>query len=344
MSVSLYRKYRPQSFSEVLGQDHIVAALSSSLKSGNISHAYLFAGSRGTGKTSIARIFARDIGATPSDIYEIDAASYRGINEMKELLSGISTLPFESKYKVYILDEVHMLTREAWNALLKSLEEPPAHVVFILATTELHKVLDTVKSRCQVFEFKKPSIEILSGQVQTVAKKEGVAVDEEAATIIAKRGDGAFRDTLGLLERVMQSSDSKKITSADVEKILRTPQHELVTDFLVAVVTKNIEGALSIVHKVEETGQGLDHFIEQVIQTSRLVLLYRFAPDFAASVAGDLSPDAREKIVAWSKEKNIIDSKFLIELITILGEMKKTSIPVIVVELAIMRILGNNEA
>ena len=127
MSVSLYRKYRPQNFSEVLDQKHIVTALESAIASGTISHAYLFAGSRGTGKTSIARIFARSIGTSPSDIYEIDAASNRGINEAKELIAGVSTLPFDSKYKVYILDEVHMLTKEAWNAFLKTLEEPPAH-------------------------------------------------------------------------------------------------------------------------------------------------------------------------------------------------------------------------
>jgi len=149
--VSLYRKYRPQTWGEVLGQNSLVKALSSAIKSDQISHAYLFSGSRGTGKTSVARIFARELGTSANDIYEIDAASYRGINEMKELLAGVTTLPFDSKYKVYILDEAHQLTKEAFNALLKNLEEPPAHVIFILATTELYKILDTVKSRCQIF-------------------------------------------------------------------------------------------------------------------------------------------------------------------------------------------------
>jgi DNA polymerase-3 subunit gamma/tau len=169
--ISLYRKYRPSNFDEVLGQEAIVATLQSALKSGNISHAYLFAGSRGTGKTSIARIFAKELGTSPNDIYEIDAASNNGVDEMRELTSGVNTLPFDSKYKVYILDEVHMLSKSSFNALLKTLEEPPAHVIFLLATTELHKVLDTVKSRCQVFEFKKPTIEILVFHDQRRCKK-----------------------------------------------------------------------------------------------------------------------------------------------------------------------------
>ena len=234
MSLSLYRKYRPETFDAVLGQDHVVHALQSALKSGNLSHAYLFAGSRGTGKTSIARIFARELGTSPSDIYEIDAASNNSVDQIRELVEGVSTLPFDSKYKVYILDEVHMLSKSAFNALLKTLEEPPAHVIFILATTELHKVLDTVKSRCQVFEFKKPSVETLVNLIQDVAKKEKIPMNEEVAQFIAKRGDGAFRDTLGILERV-------KDTPLDqVEKTFSVSSHEVVLDFVSSLVSKNV--------------------------------------------------------------------------------------------------------
>lgn len=142
--IALYRKYRPQKFKDVVGQDHVVKVLQGAIDLGNISHAYLFSGSRGTGKTSIARIFAKEIGTTPNDLYEIDAASNRGIDDIREIRDGVSTLPFESKYKVYIIDEVHMLTKEAFNALLKTLEEPPAHAVFILATTELDKLPEWV--------------------------------------------------------------------------------------------------------------------------------------------------------------------------------------------------------
>ena len=155
--LALYRKYRPKNFKEVLGQDHIVDVLESSVDTNKDSHAYLFVGSRGTGKTSVARIFATSIGVSANDLYEIDAASNRGIEDIRELRDGARVLPFDSKYKVYIIDEVHMLSKDAWGALLKILEEPPKHVIFILATTEFHKVPETIISRCQVFVFKKAS-------------------------------------------------------------------------------------------------------------------------------------------------------------------------------------------
>jgi DNA polymerase-3 subunit gamma/tau len=185
--IALYRKYRPETFDDVLGQDAIVASLKHAIAQEKVSHAYLFAGSRGTGKTSIARIFARALGTSANDIYEIDAASHNGVDEIRELRDGVATLPFDSKYKVYILDEVHMLSKPAFNALLKTLEEPPKHVVFILATTELHKVPETVRSRCQIFEFKKPHAALLASFVQAIAKKEGGAVDDGAAELIVKR-------------------------------------------------------------------------------------------------------------------------------------------------------------
>ena len=179
--LALYRKYRPAKFSEIVGQEAVVTALKGALKDGKISHAYLFAGSRGTGKTSIARIFARELGTTDKDTYEIDAASNRGIDDIRALRDAVQTLPFDSKYKIYILDEVHMLSKDAFNALLKTLEEPPAHVIFILATTEMQKLPETVISRCQVFEFKRPSVEILRKVISTAAKSEKITLDESSA-------------------------------------------------------------------------------------------------------------------------------------------------------------------
>ncbi len=337
MSLSLYRKYRPETFDAVLGQDHVVHALQSALKSGNLSHAYLFAGSRGTGKTSIARIFARELGTSPSDIYEIDAASNNSVDQIRELVEGVSTLPFDSKYKVYILDEVHMLSKSAFNALLKTLEEPPLHVIFILATTELHKVLDTVKSRCQVFEFKKPSIEILVNLIQDVAKKEKIPMNEEVAQFIAKRGDGAFRDTLGILERM------KDIPLDQVEKTFSVSSHEIVLDFVTSLVSKNLESSISILNKISDEGHAVDDFLENVIDICRLVLLYRFTPEFAETLSTDMNPDRVSKIKSWASEKNVINSDLLAEFLKLLGEVKKSSIPVIPVELALIRILGNNE-
>ncbi len=341
--ISLYRKYRPQNFSEVLGQDAIVKSLESSLKSGAISHAYLFAGSRGTGKTSIARIFAKELGTSPNDIYEIDAASNNGVDEMRELTSGISTLPFDSKYKVYILDEVHMLSKSSFNALLKTLEEPPAHVIFILATTELHKVLDTVKSRCQVFEFKKPTIEILVGMIQEGIKKEGFKIDDEAAELIAKRGNGAFRDTWGIVERVIQSAASKNISVSEIETIMATPHHELVTEFIGALISKNLESSLSIVHKVTDEGHSMDHFIENILEHLRLVLLFRFSPQFAESVSSDLQKDSVTELKKWAGEKNVINAGLVVEFLSVLGEIKKTPMPNIPVELLLIKLLTTNE-
>src|SRR5665647_129786 len=187
--LALYRKYRPKNWKEVLGQDHIIKVLESSVESNKVSHAYLFVGSRGTGKTSVARIFASEIGVSANDMYEIDAASNRGIDDIRELRDGARVLPFDSKYKVYIIDEVHMLSKDAWGALLKTLEEPPKHVIFILATTELQKVPDTIVSRCQVFTFRKPTDSILTSVVTNVAKKEGFELDAGSAELLAILAD-----------------------------------------------------------------------------------------------------------------------------------------------------------
>ena len=200
---ALYRKYRPQKFSEVLGQDQVIKVLKSSIEQGNIAHAYIFSGSRGTGKTSVARIFAREIGTAPADITEIDAASNTSVDNIRELNESINTLPFESKYKVYILDEAHMLSKSAWNALLKTLEEPPTHAIFIMATTESEKIPETVLSRCQTFSFKRPTQKVLKDVVQTIAKKEGFTLDSSAADLIAMLGDGSFRDSQSILQKVL---------------------------------------------------------------------------------------------------------------------------------------------
>jgi len=171
VSETLYRKHRPTAFEDVFGQDEVISILQNSIKQGSISHSYLFSGTRGTGKTSIARIFARELGTSDQDIYEIDAASNRGIGEIRELRAGVDTRPFNSNYKVYIIDEVHMLTKEAFNALLKTLEEPPSHVLFILATTEKHKILDTIISRCQVFDFNRPNKNVYKRQLYIIRQK-----------------------------------------------------------------------------------------------------------------------------------------------------------------------------
>ncbi len=349
--LSLYRKYRPQSFAEVVGQEAVVESLSAALKSGKISHAYLFSGSRGTGKTSIARIFARELGTSPNDLYEIDAASNNGVDEIRELRDGVNTLPFDSKYKVYILDEVHMLSKAAFNALLKTLEEPPKHVIFILATTEPHKVLDTIKSRCQVFEFNRPNISTLANFVIEIGKQEGVSIEKTAAELIAKMGDGAFRDTLGVLERVMNVSQGKEITLDLLFSLAQLPTSTIVNSFIEGLANegvgddkKRLEMSLEFLNKNfnNKMADFYDSFLVFLIEKVRIIILYRFAPELAKELSESLDPIAREKLEDWKKMK-LINSALLLEFIHVREETKKSYIPLIPMELALVRLLGNNQ-
>jgi DNA polymerase III subunit gamma/tau len=228
MGEALYRKYRSKSLSEIVGQEHITQTLDQALKSGRISHAYLFTGPRGVGKTSIARILAHEINGLPytddsmhMDIIEIDAASNRRIDEIRELREKVYMAPTSAKYKVYIIDEVHMLTREAFNALLKTLEEPPAHVVFILATTDAHKLPETIVSRTQRFTFKPVERDKVIGHLRDIAKQESITVSDEALSLLAEHGEGSFRDSISLLDQA--SNQTGKLEAADVERLLGIP-------------------------------------------------------------------------------------------------------------------------
>jgi DNA polymerase-3 subunit gamma/tau len=238
---ALYRKYRPESFADVKDQEHIVSVLEGAIKKGEIPHAILFSGTRGTGKTTLARLFAQAIGTAPMDLYEIDAASNRGIDDIRELKEAVHTMPYESEQKVYIIDEVHMLTKEAFNALLKTLEEPPAHVVFILATTEEDKLLDTILSRCQVFRMHSPSRAVLAEVVTQVAKKEGFTLASEAADLIAIAADGSFRDALGVTQKVILASGDAIGSADEVAVIIGAPKTGTLLKLLMpcTIKTKN---------------------------------------------------------------------------------------------------------
>lgn len=246
---SLYRKYRPHTFGDVVGQDHIVRVLRSAIEQKTPHHAYLFTGTRGIGKTSIARIFAKELGVDPVDITEIDAASYTGVDNVRELTESAMTLPFLSPYKVYILDEVHMLSKAAFNAFLKGLEEPPKHVIYILATTELNKLPDTVVSRCEVHTFRTPTVDILQKVVADIADKESYTIDEDSARLIAMTGDGSFRDTLGVLQKVMSSLDGKKISIEKTEHIIGSPKLSAI-DTLVNLSIQGSEDVVNILNDI----------------------------------------------------------------------------------------------
>ncbi len=224
MGQALYRKYRSKSLGEIIGQEHVTTTLANALKAGRISHAYLLSGPRGVGKTSIARILAHEINSLPYDdeahldIIEIDAASNRRIDEIRDLRDRVNTAPSAAKYKVYIIDEVHMLTKEAFNALLKTLEEPPAHVVFILATTEAHKLPETIISRTQRYSLRPVPEDQVVKHLREIAKGEKLKIDDDALQLIARHGEGSFRDSISLLDQASSSSDH--VTKNDIERIL----------------------------------------------------------------------------------------------------------------------------
>lgn len=337
--LSLYRKYRPQEFDEVLGQEHIVKALKSAIKEEKVSHAYLFSGGRGTGKTSVARIFAKAIGTSNNDLYEMDAASNRGIDEVRALKEAVLTLPFESKYKVYIVDETHMMTKEAFNALLKTLEEPPSHVIFILATTEPDRLPETILSRCQHFMFKKPNHAILKQMVEKVAKKEGFEIEKEAVDLIVVLGDGSFRDTHGVLQKAISLSKKNKITEEDVVSISGAPKKSLVQDFILALGSGEVSKALSIINDVEEGNFDFKVFLNLVIEKVRQIMLLRFAPELIETKKQEFSEEDFKFIQNLSgKGGENITSKTLSRLLVAQGESARSDMPAIPLEIVVMEL------
>ncbi|KKR79456.1 MAG: polymerase III gamma and tau subunit protein [Candidatus Nomurabacteria bacterium GW2011_GWA2_40_9] len=346
-NLALYRKYRPDTFAKVIGQDHIVSILESSVKNDKVSHAYLFVGSRGTGKTSVARIFAEQIGVTKNDLYEIDAASNRGIEDIKELRDGVRVLPFDSKYKIYIIDEVHMLSKDAWGALLKTLEEPPKHVIFILATTELHKVPETIISRCQVFNFKKASDVSLKNILHDVAKKEGFTLEAGVAELLAILADGSFRDGLGVLQKVLNFSTSKnkKITKEEVEKITGTPKTVLVNNFISAIAHEDVATGIETVEKANEENLDMKLFLKLIILKFRMAVVLRYAPKLEAEMRGDLSDEDLIFLKNLIKEdtKGMLRSKALSVLLNAYADIDNAFINGLPIELAIIKILEQDK-
>ena len=341
MADALYRKYRPQTFKDVVGQDHITSVLAGSIEKGSVGHAYLFTGSRGLGKTSIARIFAREIGCSETDTYEIDAASHTGVDHMRELADNVHTQPFESPYKVYIIDEVHMLSKSAFNAFLKTLEEPPSYVVFILATTEAEKLPDTVVSRCQNFAFKKPSRKVLAEVVATVAKKEDTTLEAPAAELIALLADGSFRDALSILQKILSSTDAKTITSTDVEKVTGAPRKTLVSQYVSGIATQDPNISIAALREAEEKGIDMHVFLTLILEYVRSILLLRYSKEIRPELEEQYGSEEVEKMDSFAKEKTL-HSQTLVALLQAHREMKLAPIPALPLELAVIDLIGQD--
>lgn len=355
---SLYRKYRPITFDDVIGQTHIVQTLSNAIIHGRIGHAYLFTGPRGTGKTTMARIFARSVncqnpnGAKPClecdvcknitdgrslDIFEIDAASNTGVDNIRELRENVKFPPSQAKFKIYIIDEVHMLSTGAFNALLKTLEEPPAHAIFILATTEIHKVPETIISRCQRYDFTRLSLEHIIEKLSLIAKSEKIEVEKSALEMIAISAEGGMRDAESLLGQVMSLED-KKITSKEVEDILGTTRRQSLESMAKHLLDKNVSEAISLINELSQDGYDLDVFNKSFLNYLRQLMLVSVDPKLASLFSYELTKEQSQIIVEQTKGHAAKEILFIIQCFTeIQGKIKSAFIPQLPLEMAAIK-------
>jgi len=368
MSLVLYRKYRPQTFSDVIGQEHIVKTLSNAVASGLITHAYLFSGPRGSGKTTIARLLAKAVncqnlqGADPCnrcsscleitgnralDLTEIDAASHRGIDEIRELIEGIRFVPNKLKYKVFIIDEAHQLTKEAFNALLKTLEEPPDHAIFILATTEIHKMLPTIISRCQRFDFRKLTLPEIIKRLEFVCKKEKVKLEKPVLELIAINSGGSFRDAESLLGQALTfASSEKEVKVEEIKELLGLVEIESISRFTDFLCQKKTKEAVNYLNEVLEKGLDPQEFSKSLINYLRQALVLKITGDNSSSnsiIAGL----TKEELAKLQEQANAFKENELQRMLNLFLEaqnkMKYSPIPQLPLELAIVEILKIEE-
>lgn len=355
---ALYRKFRPTEFEDVKGQEHIVTTLKNQIKADRIGHAYLFCGTRGTGKTTVAKIFAKAVncehpvdgspcGECPScraiadgssmNVIEIDAASNNGVDNIRQIREEVSYRPTEGKYKVYIIDEVHMLSTGAFNALLKTLEEPPSYVIFILATTEAHKIPITILSRCQRYDFHRISIDTIAARLSDLMQQEKVDVEEKAIRYVAKAGDGSMRDALSLLDQCIAFHLGETLTYENVLEVLGAVDTEVFSRLLRQIIDKNVAAAISILDELVDEGRELGQLVSDFTWYLRNLLLIQSSDDMEEVL--DMSQDS---IDALKEEAKLISPEVLLRYIRIFSELgnqvRYASQKRIVIEIAIIKL------
>ena len=334
---ALYRKFRPQEFEDVKGQEHIVTTLKNQIKADRIGHAYLFCGTRGTGKTTIAKIFAKAVncehpvdgspcGECPAckaiaagnsmNVIEIDAASNNGVDNIRQIREEVEYRPTEGKYKVYIIDEVHMLSIGAFNALLKTLEEPPSYVIFILATTEAHKIPITILSRCQRYDFRRISIETISARLMELMEKEQVTVEERAIRYIAKAADGSMRDALSLLDQCIAFYLGQDLTYDKVLETLGAVDTEIFSRLLRQILEKNVTGAIGVIDEMVIEGRELGQFVNDFTWYLRNLMLVQSSDDME-----DVLDISTENLALLKEEAQMVDTDILMRYIRIFSDL-----------------------
>jgi len=304
---ALYLKWRPQEFDDVIGQDHVTRTLLNSINTGRIRHAYLFSGPRGTGKTTTARLLAHALGSRDMDLIEIDAASHTGVDDVRDLRDKIQFMPANGDYKVYIIDEVHRFSVSAFDALLKTLEEPPDHAIFVLATTEIDKVPDTIKSRCLQFEFRRVSLREVSNRLQMIAEAEGINIDREALELIARYGTGSVRDSISLLDQIVADPD-EHVTLDIAERILGTANNEAVQQLADAILKNDPVGGLGVINNAVDSGSDPRQYGGQVVEYLRNVLL-------AQTSSADLIEASDEMRQVYAEQATLINKTDLLKAI-----------------------------
>ena len=350
---ALYRKYRPSNFDEVVGQKIVVKTLVNAIENNKISHAYIFSGPRGTGKTSIAKIFAKTINCDHPinhipcnecsncidynnkktvDIIEIDAASNNGVDEIRNLKSSVNLVPNSSKYKIYIIDEVHMLSTSAFNALLKTLEEPPRYVIFILATTELYKVPETIVSRCQNFDFERITISNIVSRLSYICECEKIQIDDSALKAIAAYSNGGMRDAIGLLDQ-LSSYKNDVITITDVENVCGLVSDEQIFELLSELLGNNLSIIIKLIIKYNEDGKNLLLFFEKIVDTFKNILIYNNASDYFTD------KELKEKLDLYSSKINEDEVYMIIDILNdAIKNMKFENNKLLLAQLSLIKI------